>query len=238
MRIVNRQYRDNLQLTRYPFQGTEPLITTSGAQVPDQLFLDLAIMVTEETVAVALTQIVVASATAIASFSDNNGTVVAIANLSTVDGQGQVVLMKGSLQVGYALVSLNAVTIVNGWPAGTYTLDAPILSHLLVISDPAWLAGYLLPDGTVLTGDVYLVADHGLWLNHTSTGFQFNVTGDPYTVRTAAAVLTALNGVAPDSNGNVTLFNLGAAGSLTGPFRLQITPEKNDLRIALIGGDT
>lgn len=237
MRLVNRQYRDNLTLTRYPFQDTAPLTTTSGHTIPDQLFLDLVILVREETVAVSLSSIAVSGGNAVVSFSDSNGVVVATADLSSADGQGQLTLRHGGLPAGYALVTLGAATIVSGWPAGVYTADAPILAHLLVVSDPAWLTGFLLPDGTVLTGEVYLVAGQGLWLNPTSNGFAVNVTGDPYAVRTSAAVLQTLNGVAPDSNGNVTLYNLGSSGSMDGPFRLQITPEAGSVRIKLIGGD-
>ncbi len=236
MRIIHQQYRDALTGQRYPFDGNGDIPASNGFVVPQDLFLDIAVMVNVDVVEVFLETITVADGAAVATFALADDTIVATATFADADSTGQLSLIEPVTLAfaGYALVGSGAATIVSGWPAGVYTVHVPVLPHLLVVNDKAWRSGFELPDGSILTGNVYLVADRGLWLERTIDGFRLHVTGDPYLTRSSAAALRTINDVAPDANGNINLITEGAAPGQ--PYRLQIRPTLTGLVIGLIGG--
>lgn len=243
MQFLNEQWDDSLRSKRYPFAGTGPLATTQGQVVPDDLFLDLNLMVESETATVVLATIhVVPGQVALYRFELQDGTLVGTLT-STPSDTTLMPIVLGTLTVGYAKIDLGAAQIVRGWPQLDYLLNAEVLPHLLVVSDPAWRRGFKLPDGTILTGNVYLVADRGLWFERTTNGFRLHATGDPFNGRVEPARgLKSLNGVGPDLDGNVNLIGLSTT-NFSGstflpagqPFRVNITPGTSELTIDLTG---
>jgi hypothetical protein len=94
-----------------------------------------------------------------------------------------------------------------------------------------------------LTGNVYLVADRGLWLERTADGFRLHASGDPFDGRVAPARgLLTLNGIGPDLDGNINLIGLSPT-NFSGPtfvpagssFRINITPGPTGLTVDLTG---
>ncbi len=243
MRFLNEQWDDSLRSVRYPFAGTGPIQTAQGPVVPDDLFLDLNLMCAQETQVVTLASIQVTSTTAQYRFEFQDGSLAGLFTSTTIDTQLMPILL-GTLVAGYCKIDLGAAQVVRGWVPGLYTLkQTEVLPHLLVISDPKWRRGFLLPDGAILTGSVYLVADRGLWFERTTDGFRLHASGDPFDGRTIPARgLLALNGIGPDLNGNVNLIGLSPT-NISGstfipvgtPFRINLTPAPNQLTIELTG---
>lgn len=224
MRVTNEQWEDSLRNKRYPLDGFGEVVSDTGMVLPDDVLLDLNLMVVGDDATGSLTSITVAGGVATATFlaGDRTGTAVLTPSAITT-------ILDGGVVVGY-LRTGSAVPVVSGWPAGVHTFNAPIIPHLLVLSSPKWLTGFELPGGEILTGDVYLVADVGLYFEAVSGGFRFHVTGDPFHGRTAPARgIKTINGVAP-TDGNINLIGLStsnyaptfvAAGQ---PFRIDVTP--------------
>lgn len=248
MRILNQQWEDSLRGERYPFAGTGEVRSASGQILDDNLLLDLNLMVDEQTSQVNLGWIEIEDddlgRSAIASFTLPTGRVAGTAVLWPSPAPlGIVPIFNGTLTVGYLRVDPYRLEVLLGWPAGAHRFDdVEILPHLLVVSDKRWRQGLELPDGTVLTGDVYLVAERELWLERTATGFRVHVTGDPFSGRTAPARgLATLNGVAP-VDGNINLIGISttnvvgstfvAAGQA---FRISVVPGAGTLTIELVG---
>lgn len=235
MRVTNEQWEDSLRNKRYPLDGFGDVVSDTGMVLPDDVLLDLNLMVVGDDAVGELTSIEVVAGVAVATFTagTRTGTVTLAAN--TVDS----VLDPGGVVIGYVRMG-SAVPVVSGWPTGVHTFSTPIIPHLLVLSSPKWLTGFELPDGTILTGDVYLVADVGLYFEAVAGGFRFHVTGDPFHGRTAPARgIKTINGVVP-TDGNINLISLStsnynpafvAAGQ---PFRLDVTPS-GAVTLTLVG---
>jgi hypothetical protein len=243
MLILNEQWDDSLRSQRYPFAGEGDIETISGRVLPQDLFLDLNLLVEEDTTEVLLATLhVVPGDAAVYRFELADGTLVGTLTSTPAD-TSLMPIMSGTLTVGYAKINTDVAAIVRGWPQLDYVFGTPVLPHLLVVSNKSWRRGFELPDGTVLTGDVYLVADRGLWFERTGDGFRLNATGDPFNGRTEPSRgLKTLNGIAPDANGNVNLIGLSPtnfsgdvfipAGS---PFRINLIPGTGQIEISLVG---
>lgn len=231
MRVTNEQWEDSLRNKRYPLDGFGDVVSDTGMVLPDDVLLDLNLMVVGDEAIGTFDSVIVAGGVATATFftaggvTDPGTTSSCALTPNTVtpiiDGAGRVV---GYLRTG------SAVPVVTGWPNGVHVFGAPIIPHLLVLSSPKWLSGFELPSGDILTGDVYLVADVGLYFEAVAGGFRFHVTGDPFHGRTAPARgIKTVNGVTP-TDGNINFIGLStsnydptfvAAGQ---PFRIDVTP--------------
>ncbi len=245
MRILNQQWEDSLRGERYPFAGTGALRTVDGLELDQDVILDLNLMVDQQTTEVFLQQIVVEQGvSAAATFTLADGTAVGTVALWPAPA-AVVPVLNGTLTVGYLRLDPLRAEVLMGWATSTHLFsDVAVLPHLLVVSDKRWRQGFELPDGTVLTGDVYLVADRELWLERTTAGFRVHVTGDPFAGRTVPARgLKTLNGVAP-VDGNVNLVGIGTGNIVAGSFvaagqafRISVIPGSGVLTLDLVGGD-
>lgn len=232
MRILNQQYQDALRSEVYPFLGATDITSTDGTPtLPADCFLDLNLMVDESTTGVFLTSVIVGADVKFV-FSTVDETVGTLSSTSLTGNQATVT--NGTLVVGYAVMNPNSVGVVQSWVPGTYAFNAQVIPHLLVLSDKRWRRGFILPDGTVLEGDVYLVADRGLWLKNTGSGFTFNVTGDPFNNRvTPSRAIISISTALSDVNKNVNLVTESSVSEGT-PFRLAVTPGTSTVRIDLV----
>ncbi len=243
MLILNEEWDDALRSLRYPFAGSGDIVATNGRVMPQDLFLDLNLMVEQDTNEALLATVSVAAGDrATYEFQLADGTVVGTLASTALD-TALMPITNGTITVGYAKLNPDTASIVRGWPVGDYQFNVDVLPHLLVVSDKRWRRGFELPDGTVLTGSVYLVADRGLWFERTADGFRLNAVGDPFNGRTESSRgLQTINGIAPDANGNINLIGLSPtnfsgttfipAGS---PFRINITPGNGQIAIELVG---
>ncbi len=244
MRVMNEQWRDSLRGDRYPFADTGTITATDGLILPEDCFLDLNILIDQDTTEVLLLDIVtVANTPAIAHFTLSDGTAVGTLDFADLLANGQVPIRLGTAVVGVAVLDPNAAQIVSGWPAGTHLFNnITIIPHLLVALDKRWRRGFELPDGTILEGDCYLIADRGLWMERTAAGFRLHVTGDPFNGRSKSVRgLKTINGL-PPIGGNFNLIGLSEVAftgtTYTGgttPFRITVKPTTQSLTIDLIG---
>ncbi len=240
---MNEQWEDSLHSERYPFAGVGEIVADSGNVLPMDAILDLNLLVQVDVVTVLLASITVSASGAVYRFELEDGTLVGTLTSTTADTELMPVML-GTLTVGYARLDLIASAIVRGWPRRVHTMtEISLIPHLLVVSDTQWRRGFRLPDETILTGDVYLVAARGLWFERTVTGFRLHVTGDPFNERTepARGLLTLNEGV-PDAQGNVNLIGLGTTNFPTPvfvldgqPFRINIQPGTTTLTLELVG---
>lgn len=239
MRILNQEWEDSLVGERYPFAGTGPIVSDAGFTLPFDTIRDCNIMVDQQTETVLLASIQ-GGAIPVATFTLEDGTLVGTAELG---GSMLSPIELGNLVVGFVRHDPLLLPLLAAPTLHRFT-DLALLPHLLVVSDKRWRQGFELPDGTVLTGDVILVADRECWLERTMTGFRLHVTGDPFAGRTAPARgLKTLSGAVPDADGNVNLIGVGV-GNYVGPifsaagqpFRISLIPGQGTLRIELVGG--
>ncbi len=244
MRVNNQQWTDSLRSERYPFAGTGPLTGVDGLTIPNDFFLDLNLLVAQDTETVLLTSITTeANIPPVVRFELEDGTLVGLMDCADIQSNNQCPIFLGTAAVGVAVLDPNSLQIVQGWAADTHEfVSLAILPHLLIALDKRWRRGFELPDGTIIEGDAYLIADKGLWFERTVDGFCLHVTGDPFNGRVVPARgLKTINGVAP-TDGSINLIGLSDT-AMTGttyiggttPFRLTVKPTGQAVKIELIG---
>ena len=221
MNIYGQQWEDSLKGLSYPFQASEPP-ESEGNRIPVDFILDAALFMRSTTSRGVLGEITVSSSRGItAVFTDAAGDHVGTA-VFPVTGGGRVAVVYQGITTGFIIVDPDATEIVRSWFPRTYVFSATLVPHVVVVSDPAWRRGVTLPDGTTLTGDVYLVGADGIQLERTPTGFSVSGVGDPYAGRVEAQrAIKTINGVLPDITGNISLI---ARSPHNGPHRVNVNP--------------
>ena len=233
MKLFGPTYQDSLRGLQYPFAVAGPVRAEDGTVLDPDVITDAAIFVRAEVTEVLLYTITVAQgARATLTFADSAGTTVGVATVTPTDA-GRVDIALNGLNTGFLAFDATAMRGVLNWTSGTYDFRVGLVPHVLVFSDPAWRRGVVLPDGTVLTGEIWLGGADGIQLAATADGFAVHAYGDPYAGRTGPRrTFLALNGVPPDSNGNINLVPQG-----TNPkFRLNFVPlGSGRIRVEVIG---
>lgn len=218
--IYGSQWEDSLRGLAYPFAS--PYLPTSGdLTVPVNFIMDAAIFMRSSESTAVLESITVGPLRALTiTFADSAKTPVGTAVVPT--NGGLVAITQGGVNVGFISVDPDAAAIVQGWFPRTYTFGAPLVPNVVVVSDPAWLRGLVCPDGTVLSGDAYIVGAPGIVLTPTPTGVSVAAVGDPYGGRSGPSrTLLSLGGALPDANGNISIIPVSPGGT---SFRVNVIP--------------
>lgn len=246
--LWGRQYREENQAPRYPFADQATLLTADGLAFGPDVLLDASLYPAGAGAVLALTSVVVSpdARTVTLWVGDEANTQRASAafdpigppaSLPVTDPQGR----PAGLLVADPLV----LTALAGWPAGTHTFpagSADFVASCVIPTPEAGLRALVTPDGTVFSGDVWLVGQDGVVLSYSGGNIRVDVVGDPLFTRRACApgglfttpnFLRSLNNVGPDLYGN---FNLIPAPATWGQTALRITPEGTDtLRVSVAG---
>ena len=233
MRIYGPTWADSLRNLQYPFAVPGPVRASDGTVLDPDVITDLALFVSAAVTKVYLYQVtVVQGSSATFTFADNTGKAVgtAVVLATTADRVG--VSLNG-VNAGFMTFGAVAMRGVLNWAPATYTFRTEIVPHVLVFSDPAWRRGLVLPDGTVLTGTVWVVGAAGIQLEPTATGFAVQAYGDPYAGRAGSRrTYTKIGNVSPDADGNINLVPQGTQPQ----FRLNVVPlGSGQVRIEVIG---
>lgn len=233
MKIFGPTYQDSLRGLQYPFAVAGPVRAEDGTVLDADVITDAALFVRAGTEKVLLYEIIVVQGvSATMTFADAAGTPVGAAAVTPVDA-GRVDIALNGLNTGFMAFDATAMRGLLNWTSGTYVFRVELVPHVLVFSDPAWRRGIVLPDGTVLTGEIWLVGADGIQLAPTAGGFAIHAYGDPYAGRTGPRrTFLGLNGVLPDANGNINLVPQGSNPK----FRLNFVPlGSGRVRVEVIG---
>lgn len=153
---------------------------------------------------------------------------------------------------GMLLCDPTALSVSQSWPAGSYAFAAGAAEFVASCCVPVpddHVEGFLLEDGTVASGEVWLVGEEGVVLTADADGrIRVDVTGEPLharlgcgadfrpppairKVRVTGGVHSAL--VAPDAYGN---FDVQAGTSLRPDPALRIASLNGAIVLSTIGG--
>lgn len=235
MKIYGEQWEDSLRDKHYPFD-TPNAPVADGTVLPANFVLDAALfMESADSIAFLDTLVVAADRTITLSFTDGTNPV-GTATLAP-GASGRIEILQSGVGVGFLEIDADHAEIVRGWFPRDYLFVTPLLPHVVVVSDPVWRPGLVLPDGTVLTGEVYLAGVDGIQLEIVAGGFKVHAYGDPYAGRSGPVrTVLSFNGVLPDSEGNIQLIAEGTGGVGGDDFRLNFAPEGNGrIRVELQG---
>jgi hypothetical protein len=233
MKISGPTWPDALRGLQYPFAIPGPIRADDGTVLDPDVVTDLALFVSADVEKVLLyTVTVVQGVSATFTFANGAGTPVGTVTVTPVSN-GRAGISLNGVNTGFMTSDPTAMRGVLNWTSAVYSFRVELVPHVLVFSDPAWRRGVVLPDGTVLTGEIWLVGSDGIQFEATADGFRIHAYGDPYAGRTGPRrAFTALNGVLPDSNGNINLVPQGTNAS----FRLNFIPlGSGQIRVEVTG---
>lgn len=246
-RDIVPEWRDEQSGSRYPFSDDSTLISTDNWELPKDLFLDAVIYVIGATAPIYLKSIVAESGLitfTVGDFADDFTASGAVdpyssdTSISLTDAYGR--------PAGLLVCDAEKITRMRGWPLGIYNYEqeAEFVASVVIPLPENHLSGFRLPDGSVVTGDVWLFGDNGVVITkQDDDSIRFDLVGDPLFVRNLCGnratfvtpnFIKTINGVPPDDNGN---FAITVNNKLAGDTILRVYPDlgANVLRVEFVG---
>lgn len=243
------EWRDSNERINFPFSDAASLVNSNGARIERDLFDDARVYPVGAQAGMYLSRISV-TALEVSIF---------VGTLDTPDMASvtfQIASPPDDLYLEDAFGRPAGVLVSNvdklGNVAGLYgfgnTLFEPEQTEfdasVIVPSPQSGLTGILLDDGTLLTGDVYLVGENGIVLRLDDDGnIRIDVIGDPYALVKAcdeAGVpvpgfcgIKTINDIGPNAHGDFKLF-AGANVSADNILRVSAS-ERGIVRIQTVG---
>lgn len=198
-KVTGRQWRDEQDASNYPFEDGATLLNDAGVTLPPGLFLDAILYPVDIGSRPRLSQLVVTNSTVTVVIGDSytdelcSGTVDLLSigdliPLRDAAGRDSGVLVSDSLR----LSSLQS--LVNGTHEFTAE-QAGFVPSVVAAAPPTGVQGLRLPDGTIITGEVWLVGGEGIIFDvadtvdggAAATLIRAHAVGDPLFKKTACA---------------------------------------------------
>lgn len=253
-RIIFPEFRDEQSDSRYPFSDDAKLKSTTGVQIPRDLFFDAALYVINASAPLYISSISVGSVVTItigdadvpdvATTSYNPLTPPANGALEVIDSNGR--------PVGLLLGQKDMLSALGGWEPITHRFAKTATEFVPGVVIPAKEPGVRALTATntaaFLTGDVWLVGRQGVVLRETAPNtIRVDIVGVPLFKRALCfndeqqplpgvqfnpkTFLRTINGCGPDKFGNFTI--AAAANSAADP-TLRVYVEDAVLKVAAV----
>lgn len=242
-RVFVRQWRNDSAVSSYPFASTLVAVSNTNIPFPVAAILDASFYAVSTPIGI--TKVTVSEeGTAVISVGTPDETELATAEIAIGD-TAEEIEFTDSYGRSYGLIVVNPVLlqVITVWPVGEHLFDS-VLEFVASTCIPAPLGveGVLLDDGTLITGDVWIVGEDGVVVRAFGDSIRVDVVGDPLFKRklcsavdefTTPRFLKTISGVAPNDYNNINIVR----GSGTPDSILRIVPSAEDggLYIGLIG---
>jgi hypothetical protein len=204
---------------RYPFADGASLLTRGGRELPQAAFLDASLYPAGAQGPLHLAAVEARPRAVTLVLADARNPRLATAVFDPLDAPAALEFADAAGRpCGVLVCDPEQLVAFQTWPTGRHELGAAQagLCPSAVIPVPAGgVEGLELPDGTVLAGDVWVVAEDGVVLTDVGGNtIRVDVVGDPLSRRRQCVpaalfrtprLLRSLNGVGPDDQGNFTL---------------------------------
>jgi len=245
-RTLHPEYRDELQSIRYPFVDTVSLRSTTGRLLPADLFLDAVLYPTEGGGSMALTTLTAKVQQISVTIGDRQRPVIARGVFDPVQPAATIPLTDiAGRAAGTLVLNQSRAVEFQAWPLITHTFapgTADFVTSCAIPSPERGVRG-LTVDGTeILSGDVWIVGEHGVVVREEAGNVRIDIVGDPLFVRTLCrptdlfnppVYLQTINGLRPDAHGR---FPLAVVDIRTRDTILRMTPvDSSTLRVEAVG---
>lgn len=254
-RTLTPEYRAARAETRYPFAAAATLTNAAGDAFLEGTLLDAALYPVGGAAGLYLSAVVVARQ-AVTLWVGNEGDERLCSGTFAAARPPDVVPLADALgrPAGLLVSEATRLAPLLAWPAGTHAFtraETEFAASVCVPTPERGVRGLLLDDGTLLTGDVWLVGGEGVVLREDAPGtIRLDVVGDPLFRRrlcgpgAAFAVprpITTLRfldphgaafDVTPDAQGNVRIAAANAAAHDT---VLRVVATEAGLRVGAVG---
>ena len=248
-RIIFPQFRDEQSDSRYPFVDKASLVSGENAlEIGRDTFIDAAIYAIGGYARAYISAISVSANEIVITLGDENNKNRATARwVPTSPPENGVLdlLDPYGRPAGMLLSAPLSLARFAAWPARTHTFALAATEFVNTCVIPArepGVRGLFSEDGTLLTGDVWLIGDRGVVVRQDGEDvIRIDIIGSPLFLRelcddlnkfTPKTYIKTINGCTPDEYGN---FTLTATGHRAADTVLRIYPSDGNLKIDVIG---
>jgi len=189
-RILQPEFRPSLENTKYPFSDKATLVNDGGVFIPETTFLDAALHPVGGTVGLYLSQVVVTQQEVRIVIGDSTTATRAYGSFTLLSPPDVLPLFDYYGRAAGVLVSeANRLAIFQTWGTGAFSFEqdqTEFVASCCIPTPEIGLRGFLLDDGTLVTGDVWFVGGAGIVLSAQEAVIPAGVGG------TARQVLSAI----------------------------------------------
>lgn len=247
-RVFYKEWRDEQAGSKYPFADGASLAASTGLVLDPSIFLDAVVYPIGGGPRVYLTRVSArGTRTVTLVVGTQNGAALASAEFDPLDPPSELNLTDALGRPAGMIVSTpDRLAAFQTWPFGDHDFgqSAEFVSTCVVPMPAPGLRGLLLEDGTLFTGDVWVVGEDGVVVREDGTGvIRIDLVGDPLFRRrlcepndlfVTPRFVKTINGVEPDERGNFLLtVNSELAGDTI--LRLFPTDDGKALKIEVVG---
>jgi hypothetical protein len=249
-RIIVPEWRDELKDSRYPFTDSSSLEGTGGIKIDKDIFLDAVLYLIGYNPPLYIRTISAQARLVTISISDATNSASITGTLDPFNNGDTIALSDNyGRPAGLLVCDPERISRFQTWPLGTYSFDdkAEFVASVVIPLPENHLSGFILPDGSVATGDVWFVGENGVVVRDDNGTIRFDMVGDPLFKRALCAnpqaanplfvtpnFLRTINGIRPDEYGN---FLITVNNELAGDSILRVYPDvtNNVLKIEFVG---
>lgn len=253
LEILFKEWRDRNKYSTYPFSDTSTFKTISGSVVLQYAFSDASIhiiggvppfyiksIIPIEGTSKAEIRIADTEVTGVLGYvvtgtidaSDDTG----IVRLVDTFGRDSGILILEPNNAGAIVAAANDVDL-------KFRSNAlEFVTNVCVPLPNVGLRGFILPDGTIVSGSVVLAGENGVVITEESGAIRINVVGDPYYARNCLeeqsipvapmCAVKTINGIPPDINGD---FKITTGSYNASDTAMRILPVEGGIQIVLLG---
>lgn len=171
-RLRSPQWRDDNELSNFPFEDRATLLSNEGDLLLSGLLLDAVLYPAGGQSQLYLSSVTLTSSLCTLTVGDDDNAELCTGSFSLQELPDSVWLVD-SLGRDSGLLVSEPLRLANfqAWSIGTHTFEPDATPFVAAVVQPVpWQAvtGVLLPDGTLLTGEVWLVGGAGIILSQRS----------------------------------------------------------------------
>lgn len=241
------EWREDQQQSLYPFADGSSLITKTGQALPAEIFADAAIYPIGGEPPIYLSKVSIAVRKVTLYIGGTGNDSLAFGSYDPVDPSEAIELTDISGRSCGALV-LNKVeaAVLQSWPVGDHTFNPAnsTFCPTVILALPNYgVTSVILNDGTVLTGDVWLVGGNGVILREYDGSIRADIVGDPLSKRNRCDAdvvnsfvtpkfLKTINGIEAGVDNDFKIL-VGQNQSIDNIIR--VYPQDGSLRVEVVG---
>jgi hypothetical protein len=246
MPVIFEAWRNQQELSNYPFADWATLGAGTPAELSTRLFIDAVLHPIGAGDGLYLSKIDTTENKVIFTVSDESKEVATgVFDPADLEATDTVVLHDASgREAGVLVGSLDELRSLASWSAGARTYsysDTGFVPSVVVPLPQSGVRGFILESGEIVSGDCWLIGEGGVVLSVDDGAIRIDLIGDVTSKKRACEQLNAyqqpwflrtINAIGPSKQG---VFNLLAGTSLSVDSALRIVPEDNGLSISLSG---
>lgn len=166
--ILFPEWRKQNETTKYPFSDRATLENVDGRRIVNGTFIDAALYPTGVAAGLYLSQVVITHQTATLTLGVPGSPAVATGSFELVSQASDIIFTDASGRPAGLLISEpQRLSIFQTWGVGTYEFlpaEAEFAATVCFPTPEVGVRGILLDDGSLMTGDVWLVGSDGVVL--------------------------------------------------------------------------